>query len=91
MAESQSRTERIRGRSPPDRDDEWLVSTVARRTMNKTGSRPCAVTVELAGPHYLVTIRKPALGVLRNYEYDQLIVADGALDELDAWLKGREE
>ena len=90
MSDTQSRTQRFRGRSLPDRDDEWEVSTVARRTTNKTGSRPCAVTgktVDLADQHYLVKLRKPALGMLRNYEYDQLIVADGALDELDNWLE----
>lgn len=90
MPESRSRTQRFRGRSPPDRDDEWEVSTVARRTTNLSGSRPCAVTgttVSLNEPHYLVTLRKPAVGVLRNYEYDQLIVADGALEKLDDWLE----
>lgn len=44
-------------------------------------------TVSLNEPHYLVKVRKPSIGVLRNYEYDKLVVADGALDELDAWLE----
>lgn len=93
MSESKSRTARFRGRSPPDRDD-WEVSTVARRTTNTSGAAVCAVsgeTVTLSEPHYYVTLRTPALGVLRNYEYDHLVVADGALDELDAWLEDREE
>lgn len=38
-------------------------------------------------PHYLVKLRKPALGLLRDYEYDELIIADGALNELDDWLE----
>ncbi|WP_455448201.1 hypothetical protein [Natrinema thermotolerans] len=61
--------------------------------MNRSGSAVCAATgtnVSLDGPHFLVTLRKPALGLLRNYEYDELIVADGALDELDDWLEDEE-
>lgn len=68
---SQSRTARFRGRSPPDRDAEWEVSTVARRGTNHDGSAVCAVTgttVALSDAHYLVTLRKPALGVLNDYD-----------------------
>lgn len=86
----ESRTARFRGRSPTDRDDEWGVSTVARRGTNQSGSAVCAATdanVSLDEAHYLVKLRKPALGVLDDYEYDDLIVADGALDELDDWLE----
>lgn len=87
-----SRTTRFRGRSPPDRDD-WEVTTVAHRGTNTDDSRVCAVTgetVSLNDPHYLVTLRTPALGVIRNYHYDDLVVADGALDELDDWLEDDE-
>jgi hypothetical protein len=93
MPETQSRTARFRGRSPPDRAAEWAVSTVARRGTNTSASAVCAATgatIALDGPHYLVTLRKSALGVLNDYEYDELIVADGALDELDDWLEDEE-
>ncbi|WP_455448216.1 hypothetical protein [Natrinema thermotolerans] len=93
MSDTESRTTRFRGRSPPDRDDEWEVSTVARRGTNSSGSAVCAATganVPLDEAHSLVKLRKPALGVLRDYEYDDLIIADGALDELDDWLEDEE-
>lgn len=86
---SNSRTQRSRSRSPTDRAD-WEVSTISRRGTNQSGSRICAVTgesVALNESHFLMTLRTPAIGVLRNYHYDDLVVADGALDELDAWLE----
>ncbi|PCR88633.1 hypothetical protein [Natrinema ejinorense] len=88
-SDQQSRTKRFRGRSPPDRDAEWEVSTVARRTTNQSGSRVCAATgetVPLSETHFFVTLRKPALGVLNDYEYDHLVVREDALEELDEWL-----
>ncbi|NUC75015.1 hypothetical protein HTZ84_22380 [Haloterrigena sp. SYSU A558-1] len=91
---SQSRTQRFRGRSPPDREPDWQVSTVARRTTNDSGSKVCAVTgatVSLDEPHYYATLRKPSVGRHQPPEYDHLVVADGALGELDAWLEGRKE
>ena len=92
MAETQTRTQRFRGRSPPDRAD-WEASTVARRGTNSDGSRVCAVTgetVALNEAHFLVTLQTPAMGVLRNYHYDDLVVADGTLDKLDEWLEDDE-
>jgi len=92
MSDTESRTARFRGRSPPDRDDEWEVSTVARCGTNQSDSAVCAATdanVSLDEAHYLVKIRRPVVGLLRDYEYDDLIVADGAIDELDDWLEGQ--
>lgn len=83
------RTQCFRGRKPPDRSG-WTVSTVARRTTNHSRSGVCAVTgttVPLSETHYFVKLRKPAIGPLDNYMYDELIVREGALDELDQWLE----
>ncbi|MFC6769893.1 hypothetical protein [Natrinema soli] len=88
-----SRTQRVRGRSPPDRDD-WQVSTVARRTTNHDGAAVCAVTgetVSLSEPHFYVTLRRESEYRFDPAEYDHLVVADGALGELDEWLEGGEE
>ncbi|WP_339105953.1 hypothetical protein [Haloterrigena salinisoli] len=88
---SQSRTQRFRGRSPPDREPGWQVSTVARRSTNKSGAAVCAVTgatVALEETYYFVTLRKPTNSPVRPPEYDHLVVREGALDELDEWLEG---
>ena len=90
MSESQSRTQRFHGRSPPDRDGDWQVTTVARRSTNKSGSKVCAATgatVPLSEPHFYVTLRRPTRSPVRPPEFDHLVVRDGALDELDAWLE----
>lgn len=90
MSESQSRTQRFRGRSLPDREDDWLVSTVARRGTNRTGSAICTVTgatVALDEVHFFVTLRKPTRSSTRPPEFDHLVVRDGALGELDEWLQ----
>jgi len=82
MSDTESRTARFRGRSPPDRDEEWEFSTIARRGTNQSGSAVCAATganVSLDSLHYLVTLRKPAAGLLRDYEYDNLVAANGVL------------
>ncbi|ADB63937.1 hypothetical protein Htur_5050 (plasmid) [Haloterrigena turkmenica DSM 5511] len=87
---SQSRTQRVRGRSPPDREDGWQVTTVPRRTTNDSGAAVCAVTgatVPLEETHYFVTLRKPTPGRHQPPEFDHLVVAEGALGELDEWLE----
>lgn len=87
---SESRSHRFRGRSPPDRDGDWQVSTVARRGTNHSGTAVCAVTgatVPLDTAHYYVTLRRETRSPIRPDEYDHLVVADGALGELDEWLE----
>ncbi|WP_049890645.1 hypothetical protein [Natrinema versiforme] len=89
----ESRTQRFRGRSPPDRDDEWAVSTVARRTTNRDGAAVCAATgetVSLSEPHFYVTLVCESEYRFDPAEYDHLVVAKGALGELDDWLEGGE-
>lgn len=93
MPESQSRTQRFRGRSPPDRELGWQVTTVARRSTNDSGAAVCAVTgttVALVDDHFYVTLRKPTDSPVRPPEFDHLVVAEGTLDELDEWLEENE-
>ena len=88
MFESQSRTQRFRGRSPSDRNDDWQVTTVARRSTNKSGSLCChRCDRPLDESHFYVTLRRPTRSPTRPPEFDHLVVHDGALDELDAWLE----
>lgn len=91
---SEPRSARFCGRSPSDRDDEWTVATVARRATNKSGATPCAVTnatVTLSEPHYYVTLKREDTGSVQPTEYEHLVVAEDALDELDAWLENNDE
>ncbi|WP_121744876.1 hypothetical protein [Natronorubrum halophilum] len=86
------RTQRFRGRSPPGRP-EWTVSTVARRSRNRSEPTSCAVTeapVELEDSHYFVTLTRETPGRFQPEDYEHLVVADGALDELDDWLEDSE-
>lgn len=90
MPDSVSRTQRFRGRRPPTHDDGWQVSTVARRTTNRSARTSCAVTgrdVRLDRPHYYVTLRKRTEYSHRPDGYDHLVVAVDALEELDEWLE----
>lgn len=89
---TESRTARFRGRALPDRPD-WEISTIARRTTNRDATETCVATgaeIPLDGVHYLVTIRTPGKG-WTDYEYDEFVVSDGALGELDVWLENDEE
>jgi len=68
----------------------WEFSTIARRGTNQSGRRSVRATganVSLDSLHYLVTLRKPAAGLLRDYEYDNLVAANGVLANLDARLE----
>lgn len=89
---SESRTDRFRGRSLPNRNG-WEVSTIAYRGTNRSNTATCPVTnseVALDDLHYYVTIRTPGVGPWTEWEYDSIVVADGALGELDQWLEGGE-
>ncbi|WP_226043055.1 hypothetical protein [Natrinema sp. DC36] len=91
MPETQSRSQQFRGRSPPDRDDGWQVSTVSRRTTNTARSEYSPVTetdVPIDESHFYVTLRRESEYRFDPAEYDELIVPDGALGELDEWLEG---
>ncbi|MFC6764566.1 hypothetical protein [Natrinema soli] len=88
----ESRTQRFRGRSLPDRDD-WQVSTVSRRTTNTATTEYSPVTetdVAIDKSHFYVTLRRESEYRFHSAEYEYLVVADGALGELDEWLEGGE-
>ncbi|WP_090312440.1 hypothetical protein [Natronorubrum texcoconense] len=88
MPETESRSARVRGRSPPDRP-EWEVSTVCRRGTNHDGTATCPVTgaeVALDESHFYVTLWKETASPVRPAEYDHFVVADGAFGELEQWL-----
>ncbi|PGF14230.1 hypothetical protein CP556_24805 [Natrinema sp. CBA1119] len=94
MPDTQSRTQRFRGRSPPDRDDGWQVSTVSCRTTNHGRSEYSPVTetdVSIDESHFYVTLRRESEYRFNPAEYEYLVVADGALGELEEWLEDSEE
>lgn len=88
-----ARTARFRGRSPPDRDSEWTVSTINRQMNSDGGVGVCAVTdetISLSQPHFHVTLRRESEHRFRSDEHDQLVISEAALDELDEWLESKD-
>ncbi|MWV41055.1 hypothetical protein [Natrialba sp. INN-245] len=89
MPETESRTQRIRGPSPPNRPD-WAVSTVCRCGTNLDGTAICPVTgadVALDEVHFYVTLHNETISAVQPDEFDHFVVADGAFGELEQLLE----